>query len=81
MRTKPSFHFKIKWKLKNKFLPFFSRVTDIVDIYKVKDRILIRMNKMRSKGLSFKKHPTCIELKTNGKFYKMDYKNLINYMG
>jgi hypothetical protein len=53
--------------------------SDTVDVYKVKDKILIKMNKIKATGkLEFKTHPTCIVLKSNE---GINYKDLIHFMG
>lgn len=74
MRTKPSFFYTIKWRIKNKFLPFFGSVSDTILLYKVKDVIILKCSKLRSEGLSFEDRPICIAFKSNRAF---SYKHLV----
>lgn len=65
MKLKPQFFFRLKWKIQNKYIPFFFAEQDTVDLYKFGNKVLIQFNKVKGKGFSFKEYPTCIILKFN----------------
>ena len=77
MRTRPSFHIRVTWRVKNKYVPFMSGVSDFIDVYKFKDKIFVSMNKLKTKGLNFKKHPTFFVLRSNP---NVNLKDLMSFM-
>ena len=74
MRTRVNFFYSIKWKIKNRFLPFLGSVSDTLELYKVKDVVLLKCSKLRTQGFSFEDRPTCIAFRSNRAF---SYKHLV----